>query len=312
MAKSLRVRLAEYRRRQKAAGMVRITLLVPKADTRLYRDMAFAARHKKRTNFANRPAVGIAPERPMPASQIRLARRWQAASGLKLQVDQPGLKLGGVLARCITQEILRAKWPVGRNLGSEHELKLRYGVGRNALRDAIRVLEYQSVARMRRGPSGGLIVVQPDLESTAYLAGLYLEFRGIAKSNLLRMRREIQFVLLERCMDNLDDAGKQTLRAVIDEEQKYKGRTAPAIQVQRFHMILAQLTGDPALELFTDLVLRLTRNHVRLHLQPHEPTVLRRTLLLHRAIAHAMIEGDRVKAREFMNEHLNLIKERMV
>jgi DNA-binding FadR family transcriptional regulator len=312
MAKPLSVRVSEYRRRQKAAGMVSVTLLVPEVDASLYRDMASVARHRKRESLRKRTEECPAPDRPLPAAQTRLAKRWLAASGLKLQIDQPGLKLGEVLARCITQEILRMGWPVDRNLGSEGELKLRFGVGRNVLREAIRMLEYQSVARMRRGPNGGLVVVEPELESTAYLAGLYLEFRGIANSDLLRTRRELQFSVLERCMDRIDEGGRRTLRAFVAAERKLKGTSAPPALLQQIHTVLAKLTGDPTLELLTELMLRLSRNHARLHVRPSERSLLRETVALHDALAQAILAGDRVKARHFMDKQMNLVQQRLL
>lgn len=67
-----------------------------------------------------------------------------------------------------------AGWPVGANLDTEQALLHRYEVSRSVLREAIRLLEAMTVAVMRRGPSGGLIVAQPSLESGSVPSSILL------------------------------------------------------------------------------------------------------------------------------------------
>src|SRR5205809_51921 len=77
--------------------------------------------------------------------------------------DRPGDpalgKLAAQVARRIEAEVVRRGWPVGESLGSEPELRTRHGVSRSVLREAVRLVEHHQVARMRRGPNGGLFVV---------------------------------------------------------------------------------------------------------------------------------------------------------
>jgi len=81
-------------------------------------------------------------------------------------------KLPLMLADKLEEEFLRDGWPEGLSLGAEQALASRYGVGRDVLREVVRLLEARNHARMRRGPHGGLEVVRPDLDDlTARLAG---------------------------------------------------------------------------------------------------------------------------------------------
>jgi DNA-binding FadR family transcriptional regulator len=81
-------------------------------------------------------------------------------------------KLPLLLADKLEEEFLRDGWPEGLSLGAEQALASRYGVGRDVLREVVRLLEARNHARMRRGPHGGLEVVRPDLDDlTARLAG---------------------------------------------------------------------------------------------------------------------------------------------
>ena len=62
------------------------------------------------------------------------------------------------VARNITQAIVVEGLQPGDLVGTEPELIEREGVSRALLREAVRLLEHHQIARMRRGPGGGLFV----------------------------------------------------------------------------------------------------------------------------------------------------------
>jgi DNA-binding FadR family transcriptional regulator len=62
-------------------------------------------------------------------------------------------------AREIESDIYKQGWPAGEVFGDQADLMHRYGFSRGTLREAVRLLEDRNVARMRRGPGGGLIVM---------------------------------------------------------------------------------------------------------------------------------------------------------
>ena len=70
--------------------------------------------------------------------------------------------LASVVASRIEDEVVARGWPIGEVLGSETELIERFAVSRAVLREAVRLVEHAGVARMRRGPGGGLVVSEPD------------------------------------------------------------------------------------------------------------------------------------------------------
>lgn len=60
--------------------------------------------------------------------------------------------VGPAAAEQIIADVIELGWPVAHVLGSEAELLERCGISRAALREAVRLVEHQRVARMRRGP----------------------------------------------------------------------------------------------------------------------------------------------------------------
>ena len=51
-------------------------------------------------------------------------------------------------------------------------------MSRSVLREAVRLVEHHQVARMRRGPNGGLLICEPDAGPATRAVVIYLEYLG--------------------------------------------------------------------------------------------------------------------------------------
>ena len=101
-------------------------------------------------------------------------------------------KLAEVLAATIGDEIAASGWQIGSVFGTETELLERYRVSRAVLREAVRLLEYHSVAQMRRGPGGGLVVTEPHAQASIDTIALYLQYRQPSRDDLRSVRDAIE------------------------------------------------------------------------------------------------------------------------
>src|SRR3546814_18745115 len=82
------------------------------------------------------------------------------------------------VADAIVSDVVALGWPEGEVIGSEPELLERYGVSRAVFREAVRLVEHKEVARMRRGPGGGLVVTVPTVESVMGAVAVSLFYVG--------------------------------------------------------------------------------------------------------------------------------------
>jgi DNA-binding FadR family transcriptional regulator len=210
------------------------------------------------------------------------------------------------LARRIRREVVESGWPVGTVLGSEDELARRYNVGRPVLRQAARLLEHQSVAMMRRGPGGGLVVTEPDADSVTEAIALYLQYRDVSAHSVFGARTALELACVQTAAEQLTEPGIARLRAILDRE----AAAAPAdviTRAQDFHTAIAELTGNAAMQLFVRSLGRLTHERTQ---TPHEPQPQADDVrLAHRLIAEAIIAGDSGLARHRMLRHLQGIAE---
>jgi DNA-binding FadR family transcriptional regulator len=210
------------------------------------------------------------------------------------------------VAREILQEVTAAGWPVGQLLGSEAELMERYDVSRAVLREAVRVLEHHQVARMRRGPGGGLFVTAPGVEATTDAVALHVERRGIEPGQLFEVRGAVEMAVLDRVMKHLDADAIAQLEEGLAVEQSVS-RAEFAVVGHDMHGVLAHVSGNRVLELLTLVLLRLTRFHTHAPADAPDPLPSQDVTRAHRGIVEAIIAHDLELARHRTRRHLDAL-----
>lgn len=203
------------------------------------------------------------------------------------------------VARRIEAEIIRRGWPIGASLGSEADLQQRYGVSRSVLREAVRLVEHHRVARMQPGPHGGLKVTVPDAAPATRAMVIYLEYLGITIAELLDARLVLEPLASGLAAERIDEAGIARLRRTLTEG-------APS----DFHLVLAEVTGNPVLAVFIDVLSRLTARYAGDAEQRPEISggaSEHRLTVDHEAIVEAVTAGDSARAETLAGEHVHTV-----
>ncbi|MCX4094422.1 FadR/GntR family transcriptional regulator [Nocardia sp. alder85J] len=210
------------------------------------------------------------------------------------------------VARRIEETVIGRGWPVGELLGSESDLRAHYRVGRPVLREAIRLVEHHQVARMRRGPNGGLFVCAPDAEPAIRAMVIYLEYVGTSVGDLLEVRALLEPIAARLAADRITEEEIATLRAAMHEE--HAQLLGPeCFAVDPVHTLIGRLSGNPVLHLFIDVLARLTTRYARAsrkHSAVELDATKREAHAAHRAIAEAVIDGDGARAQVALTTHL--------
>ncbi|MET0887757.1 MAG: FCD domain-containing protein, partial [Mycetocola sp.] len=188
----------------------------------------------------------------------------------------------------------------GRVMGSEADLLARLGVSRAVLREAIRVLEHHDVAFMRRGPGGGLVVKAPDSAAAVRACALSLGFRNATWEQVFEARRALELRCVEIAAGTIDEAGIARLREAQEDEKR--AQEAGQVGTHDLHVILAEITGNPAFALFIDVLTQLSSGGGSPEQASHAAVEVRRA---HDKIVEAVIAGDASLARHRMQTHLN-------
>jgi DNA-binding FadR family transcriptional regulator len=213
-------------------------------------------------------------------------------------------KRASKIARRIEADIIRRGWPIGHSLGSEQSLQARYRVSRSVLREAVRLVEHHRVARMRRGPNGGLLICEPDAAPATHAIIIYLEYLGTTIGDLLDARLLLEPLAASLAAEQIDEAGIDRLRAVLRaEENRTPGPSAPR---DEFHAALAEQSKNPVLQLFIDILMRLTVRYAedsRLESASDALEAIDRRHHEHAEIVAAVTAGDSARAKTLSERH---------
>jgi DNA-binding FadR family transcriptional regulator len=217
-------------------------------------------------------------------------------------------KRASKIARHIEAEIVRRGWPIGESLGSEHALQQRFCVSRSVLREAVRLVEHHRVARMRRGPNGGLLICEPDAAPATRAVVIYLEYLGTTLGDLLNARLVLEPLAAALAAERIDEAGIDRLRAVLYAEEQWKpGLPSPR---EDFHIALAERSKNPVLQLFIDVLMRLTTRYARASRTDSAGDAVEAIDHVHHdhsEIVAAVTAGDSARANTLSERHVEAV-----
>ncbi|SPM38007.1 GntR family transcriptional regulator [Mycobacterium numidiamassiliense] len=217
-------------------------------------------------------------------------------------------KLASTIARDIEADIVRRGWPIGASLGSERFLQQHFSVSRSVLREAVRLVEHHQVARMRRGPNGGLLICEPNAGPATRAIVIYLEYLGTTLSDLLNARLVLEPLAASLAAERIDESGIDRLRAVLRAEEQWRpGLPAPR---DDFHIALAEQSKNPVLQIFIDVLMRLTTRYA-LQSRTDSPREAVEALdymhIDHSEMVAAVTAGDSARAKTLSERHVEAV-----
>jgi DNA-binding FadR family transcriptional regulator len=212
-----------------------------------------------------------------------------------------------VVARNITQTIVAEGMQPGDLVGTEPELIEQEGVSRALLREAVRLLEHHQIARMRRGPGGGLFVMAPSANAVTEVAAIYLARRGMKLAELAELRTGVEVAIADLAAERVDEESAVGLQeALLREEGATEAERAES--VHDLHAAVAAAAQNRVLSLVALVLIRLSRLQQIERLAPRARKEIRAEVLrTHEGIARAVESGDREMARHRMRRHLEAL-----
>src|ERR1700738_3355109 len=112
------------------------------------------------------------------------------SSVLLTPVDVP--KASDVLARELRERILTGELPEGTALPAERELVKQTKMSRATVREALRILEVQSLVRVRAGRAGGAFVQRPTTRSMTSSVTMLIRGSKIKLADLMETREALE------------------------------------------------------------------------------------------------------------------------
>jgi DNA-binding FadR family transcriptional regulator len=211
------------------------------------------------------------------------------------------------IARDMFAGIVAGRLEPGALIGSEAELMDRFGVSRAIIREAVRLLEHHDIAAMRRGPGGGLFVLEPSVSAVTEVVALYLERHGVSAAEVFELRMGLELALVDRAIDNIDAGGEARLREALESETSASEEEF-ALAAHDLHAVIASLSANRVLEFLSIVLIRLSRLHeIGALSRRSRVRVGSEVSHAHGSIVNALIAKDRELSRHRLKRHLDVL-----
>ena len=218
------------------------------------------------------------------------------------------------LASRIVAEVRAAlferRYRPGDFLGTEKDLAARHGVSRMVARDALRTLEGLGIVEISRGAGGGARITQGNPQLFAEALAVQLELADIDREEIMTAQGAIEGLAAELAAKNASAAEVQSLHGLIEEaEELLDDLDAFTRSSLQFHLGVAEASHNRVLQ-----VQLVSLQHVSWPNRNRtlNRAVARKVLDAHRKLAALIEARDAGGARQFMEAHVGMIRERRV
>ncbi|MBL8376808.1 MAG: FadR family transcriptional regulator [Burkholderiales bacterium] len=210
------------------------------------------------------------------------------------------------IAQAIRDRIDAGQLRPGDKLPAERDLAHQLGVGRNALREALRSLEIAGIVRLQKGVKGGAFIREGDSGRMDQVVADMLSLGSITVESLTEARLHIQDLVVRLACERAMRADFQALEANIDRTEMVtkSGDFLARVECSReFYTLLAAATRNPVMSMvvasLTTVLMRFVYDRVAAGGKPQPRLVEKR-----RQFLDALKARDAVLATDLMKSHL--------
>ncbi|WP_375484967.1 FadR/GntR family transcriptional regulator [uncultured Mycobacterium sp.] len=220
-------------------------------------------------------------------------------------------KMAERVATVLRKMMVRGEIAEGTMLPPESELIERFGVSRPTLREAFRVLESESLIKIRRGVHGGARVNRPRRQTLARYAGLILEYDGVTLRDVYYARAAIETPMVVQLAKDRDPAVIDQLAQIVAHENEVDGSEAVDARTD-FHAAIAGLCGNKTLQMISEMlhhIIETANRSLQPSTGPLAEQAARRASKTHRMLVDLIAAGDSQQAAELWDRHLKKAEE---
>ena len=187
----------------------------------------------------------------------------------------------------------------GDKLPTETELSERLGVGRNTVREALRLLVSRNIVVVRQG-SGIFISEKQGVADDPFGFSLAADQEKLTK-DLMQIRVMLEPPIAALAAQNAREADVRKLEEILKEIEERIARREDYAEVDiRFHEQIAHCSHNSVMSNLVPVI----GKGIAVFAREVETTEYEQTLISHRAIYQAIREGRAVDAQQAMHFHL--------
>jgi GntR family transcriptional repressor for pyruvate dehydrogenase complex len=210
----------------------------------------------------------------------------------------------------VREALFERRYRPGEFLGTEKDLAARHGVSRMVARDALRTLQGLGIVEISRGAGGGARITQGNPQLFAEALAVQLELADTDREEIMAAQGAIEGLAAELAAKDATAAEIRSLTGLIEEADNLLDNldafTRSSLQ---FHLGVAEASHNRVL-----LYQLISLQHVSWPNRNRTLTraVARKVLDAHRRLVALIEARDAAGARQLMEAHVGMIRERRV
>jgi DNA-binding FadR family transcriptional regulator len=198
----------------------------------------------------------------------------------------------------------------GDRLPSEIGLARQFGVGRQTIREALRLLELSGFIKIQKGVMGGPIIVDTILSALSNSLLDAIQMKKITISELTLARLEIEKVVLSHVIKNADDSDINILEENIHKARKKIDNGIQAFDENvQFHRLLATASKNHVFTIMVESIMVVVADFLSRFEQNLEHSS--KVISAHEDILNAIIRKNSDEAIASLEKHLLEVRNRL-
>ena len=218
-------------------------------------------------------------------------------------------KAADVVAAALRRKIILGELSEGESFPPEGELLAELGVSKPTLRQAIRILESESLVNVRRGPRGGIHVSVPRVETAAGYAATVLEYRRTTTADLFEAAAALEGPCVAMLARSHTPDDLRRLRDAVAAEAGALDDPPRLLMLESdFHRLLIECSGNSTLRVLTEMVRIVIDVATRRYISATRPAVhgpaVAAGARTHRRVVDLIERGDAETAEALWRKHI--------
>ena len=211
----------------------------------------------------------------------------------------------------IKKLIIQGVFKPGDKLPSEAEMARQFKVGRQTVREALRLLELSGFLAVHQGARGGSVITNTILDTLSKSFLDAVQMKNITVAEVIAARREIDKIVISQAILHATDADLALLNENISKAtQKIEKGIPPFEENITFNTTLAKASHNGIFVILVESMMTIMADF--LSRTPQTLAVSQKNVNDHRDILNALTERNEARALLLTDNHLRLIEEILV
>ena len=196
----------------------------------------------------------------------------------------------------------------GDKLPSETELARQFKVGRQTVREALRLLELSGFLTVHKGAHGGSVITNTILDTLSQSFLDAVQMKNISVAEVIAARGEIDKMVLTQAIRNATAEDISLLNENIRKAEQKLARNVPAFEENiTFHTALAKATHNGIFVIVVESIMTIMADF--LSRTPQTISASRKNIKDHKDILKSLVERDEARGLSLTDNHLKLVED---